>query len=79
MSKLTNEQMAKIEPKISKFKCPVCGSGELSFNPEITQVVGFPTDGKSVDFSKASWINCVCGECLSCGYIVQFRLGTLLK
>ena len=71
--------MARIEPKILKVKCPVCGSGELTFNPEITQIVGFPTNGNTVDFSKVSWVNCVCGECIKCGYIVQFRLDTLLK
>lgn len=79
MSKLTAEQMAAVEPKLLKVKCPVCGSHNLKFNEFPSQVVSFSNTDKDIDFSKVSWINCICGECLSCGYVLQFRLDTLLK
>lgn len=79
MGKLAKEQMAVVEPKLRKVKCPVCGSHNLIFNDIPTQVVSFSNTEKDIDFSKVSFINCVSGECLSCGYILQFRLDTLLK
>ena len=79
MSKLTSEQMAKIEPKINHRKCPVCGSTHLTFNEYPTQVLSYSTGDKDIDLSNVSWINCLSGECLDCGFIMQFRLDTLLK
>ena len=79
---LTEEQKTIIEPKIRNKSCPMCGSKRLMFNVMPGQIVSYPfmnPEGTEIDTSKISWINALFGECMDCGYIIMFRLDTLLR
>lgn len=49
------------------------------FNEVPTQIISFPDNGSSKDFTRVSWIDCLCVHCLACGYIMQFGLKELTK
>lgn len=76
---LSQSQKDKISARLSNLNCPVCGKRELMFNEVPTQILSFPDNGSSKDFSRVSWIDCLCVHCLSCGYIMQFGLKELTK
>ena len=79
---LDNDQKRTIEPQLINKRCPMCGSKRLQFNETPGQVVSYPfvdPDGKQIDTSKIGWINVLLGGCMDCGYIIMFRLDTLLN
>lgn len=75
----TEEQKIKIQSKLGNLRCPVCGKQELLLTDEPTHVIGFKQTDDAIDFSKVNYVNCLCVECLNCGYMMQFRLDKLLK
>lgn len=75
----TQEEKLKIERKLGSMKCPICGSQNRLFTEVPTHVISFPKVNNDIDFSKVSYINALCVECLDCGYIMQFRIDTVLK
>ena len=75
----TESEKTKIENKLGNYKCPICGSFDKMFTEVPTHVISFPKGLSGYDFSKVSYIECLCVECLNCGHIRQFRLQTLLK
>lgn len=44
-----------------------------------SHVISFRSTGSGIDLSNVSYLECLCAECRSCGYIMQFRLDILLK
>ncbi len=76
---LTESEKQKIESKLGNLRCPVCGKMEMFFTDVPCHIISFPSTEKGIDFSKVSYINALCVHCTNCGYIMQFRLDTILK
>ncbi len=78
---LSDKQKETINKNLSSkmdLHCPMCNSKEEFFISEVpTQIISFSSTGKEVDFSKVSYIHCLCVHCMNCGYILQFRLDKL--
>lgn len=74
-----DSEKLKIEQKLKGHKCPMCGSEDKFLTEVPTQIISYHKNGDEYDFSKLSYINCLCVECLNCGYLSQYRLNTLLK
>ncbi|GEM_PF-4130453 len=75
----TEEEKLKIEKKLGKLNCPICNATEMFFTEVPTHVVSYPSTENGIDASKFSYMNALCVHCLNCGYIMQFRVDTLLK
>ena len=76
--RLTDLQKAKAEKVLLKIKCPICGSTNIRAMDDTTHVIGFASVGSDIDFTKVSYVNAICTNCEDCGYIMQFRLDTIL-
>lgn len=76
---LSQSQKDKIAARLSNLVCPICGKHEFMITEVPTQIISFPDNGDSKDFTKVSWIDCLCVHCLDCGYIMQFNLKELIK
>ena len=75
----TDDQKSKMQKKLDDIKCPICGKDYKLITDVPTHVISFPETSTGYDFTKVSYITCVCVECLSCGYLMQFKVDTLLK
>lgn len=75
----TESEKLKIESKLSNVKCPICGKTEPFYTNVPTHVISFTSTDDEIDFTKVSYLNCLCVECLNCGYVMQFHLDHLLK
>lgn len=75
----TDLEKQKIQSKLGNLKCPICGKTDMFYTDVPTHVISFPTTESGIDFTKVSYMNCLCVKCLNCGYVMQFHLDNLLK
>lgn len=73
------EQKSRVEKFLLSVKCPICGSNNIQFTDEASQIIAFKGTMRDIDFSKVSWIHAFCGICKNCGYIMQFSVDDVLK
>lgn len=74
MSKLTNEQLLKLQQNLKVGKCPNCGyEGNKDLSPEEMHLVSLDIDSKkTVGFESIASYPVVMTICPKCGFISLF-------
>jgi hypothetical protein len=70
----SEKEMQKINSKLESIKCPICKCTVFSVNNKPSQVISYHEDVTgNINPSLHSSINCIRVNCVSCGYVMQFK------
>lgn len=70
---LNESEKHKLLSRTESVKCPVCGGKVMPFDLEGHIIISSP------EYPQTTWLSCITTQCVSCGYVMQFRKDAFLK